>query len=303
MTGINQNKDYYGLIYLTTNLVNNKIYIGQTTKIEKWKNGEYKGSGSLIFTAIKKYGIKNFKSDLICYCPHKLTHKESQKELDNLEIFYIKEFNSLCPKGYNLGLGGSGVGKHSKESKEKMSKFNSNKIVVKDKEGKIFKIDKNDSRYTSSELIGVNKGIKFKNVESFKNLIQAKNPITGEKFRIKKDDPRWLSGELVGTNKGKVVSQETKEKISKATVGKIISKFTKNKLSKAAKGKVVSQETKEKISKALIGSCLSQETKEKISKSNRGKSHAISQETKEKISKATKGRVAWNKGKSMSGNK
>ena len=43
-----------GYIYLTTNLINNKRYIGMTTK----NDSNYFGSGKLIKWAIKKYGKK-----------------------------------------------------------------------------------------------------------------------------------------------------------------------------------------------------------------------------------------------------
>lgn len=46
----------YGYIYLTTNLINNKKYIGQH-KATKFSES-YKGSGSFITKAFKKYGNK-----------------------------------------------------------------------------------------------------------------------------------------------------------------------------------------------------------------------------------------------------
>jgi hypothetical protein len=69
---------------------------------------------------------------------------------------------------------------------------------------------------------------------------------------------------------GKVVSEETKEKISKANTGKVLSEETKEKMSKTHTGKVVSAETKERISKARTGKVHSKETKEKMSKAMRG---------------------------------
>jgi hypothetical protein len=47
---------FQGIIYLTTNQINGKIYIGQTSIN---KHG-YIGSGKLLKKAIKKYGKNNF---------------------------------------------------------------------------------------------------------------------------------------------------------------------------------------------------------------------------------------------------
>lgn len=43
-------------IYLTTNTINGKKYIGMCTRDDDW----YFGSGKLIKSAIKKYGKENF---------------------------------------------------------------------------------------------------------------------------------------------------------------------------------------------------------------------------------------------------
>lgn len=50
----------YGFIYITTNHINGKQYIGQRKydKKEKWKN--YLGSGIILTRAIEKYGKENF---------------------------------------------------------------------------------------------------------------------------------------------------------------------------------------------------------------------------------------------------
>lgn len=85
-------------IYKTTNLINNKIYIGQTMR---QNSDDYLGSGTIIKRAIKKYGSENFKKEIIQTC-------ESKEELDIQEKFWINELNSIRPNGYNICDGGQG---------------------------------------------------------------------------------------------------------------------------------------------------------------------------------------------------
>jgi group I intron endonuclease len=115
----------YGRIYLITNLINNKKYIGQTiNSIEKRfsehcsraKNKKY--SNTAIIHAINKYGKENFTIEQIDIA-------YSQKELNILEGVYISWFKSLAPYGYNLTniINGKGSFKPSKETIEKLKKY------------------------------------------------------------------------------------------------------------------------------------------------------------------------------------
>jgi group I intron endonuclease len=84
-----------GRVYLVTNTVNGKQYVGQTvTKYSK------QGHGHAIRDAYKKYGRKCFSYETVLgdvTCP---------KLLDFAEQFWIKVFGSLAPNGYNLEAGG-----------------------------------------------------------------------------------------------------------------------------------------------------------------------------------------------------
>lgn len=60
---------------------------------------------------IQKYGIENFKKEVLA--------TSTEDMLDELEIEFIKKYNTLCPHGYNTSTGGT-RGKHCKESCEKM---------------------------------------------------------------------------------------------------------------------------------------------------------------------------------------
>ena len=57
------NISYIGYIYKTSNLINNKIYIGkrQKSKFDKY----YLGSGKKLKSAIQHYGKENFKCEVI----------------------------------------------------------------------------------------------------------------------------------------------------------------------------------------------------------------------------------------------
>jgi len=69
--------DPYGFIYITTNLVNGKKYIGQKKFIRQWEY--YLGSGRHLKNAINKYGKENFIREIIAIA-------YSKEEADKLEI-------------------------------------------------------------------------------------------------------------------------------------------------------------------------------------------------------------------------
>jgi hypothetical protein len=88
----------YGYIYETTNLLNNKKYIGQ----KKGKfNGCYYGSGLILKKAIQKHGIGSFNIKV-------LTSAENKAKLDELERSYIAEYRRIFGRRglYNIANGG-----------------------------------------------------------------------------------------------------------------------------------------------------------------------------------------------------
>lgn len=106
----------YGFIYITTNNINGKKYIGQKKFNVQWKN--YLGSGTHLLRSINKYGRDNFTREIVAIAYSKL-------ELDKLEIEFIKNHNAVDSKYYyNIGHGGgsnfAGLS-HTDETKLKMS--------------------------------------------------------------------------------------------------------------------------------------------------------------------------------------
>ena len=93
-------------VYMHRNLINGKIYIGQTNNPKKsWgSNGaRYKprpNEESRFWKAIQKYGWKNFEHII-------LGEYETREETNEAEIEFIKQYNSTNPDiGYNISSGG-----------------------------------------------------------------------------------------------------------------------------------------------------------------------------------------------------
>jgi hypothetical protein len=86
------------IVYKTTNILNNKIYVGKDER----EDPNYIGSGVILHRAIKKYGKHNFKKEIIEHC-------DNLQQLNDREQFWIKSFNSTDKKiGYNITIGGDG---------------------------------------------------------------------------------------------------------------------------------------------------------------------------------------------------
>lgn len=92
----------YGYIYLTTNKINNKKYIGKHKSAEFDK--KYIGSGTVLLEAIKHYGIENFNTEILECC-------DTLDELNAREFYYISINDAVKSKEYyNLKDGGEGGG-------------------------------------------------------------------------------------------------------------------------------------------------------------------------------------------------
>ena len=91
-----------GYIYLITNKINGKQYVGQTLREDiytRWKQHfNKKAIGRCLRSAYFKHGIENFKFQIICICFDDYCNK--------FEKEYIQKFNTISPNGYNLSEGG-----------------------------------------------------------------------------------------------------------------------------------------------------------------------------------------------------
>lgn len=100
-------------------MINLKSYIGQTIYglEERWAQHNSKSSGCrAISNALHKYGKEKFSIEIITIC-------NSLSELNEKESYFIKEFNTLAPNGYNLTSGGDAK-VLAEESRERISLAN-----------------------------------------------------------------------------------------------------------------------------------------------------------------------------------
>lgn len=109
-------------MYITTNLINNRQYVGSHATNNL--NDGYLGSGRYFLKAINKYHPKNFKKEILEECRDILSARK-------LEEHYIIKYNTLYPNGYNISPKG-GIGFNgavlSESTKEKIGKGNKGKI-------------------------------------------------------------------------------------------------------------------------------------------------------------------------------
>ena len=126
-----------GWVYLITNKINNKCYIGQTIspRVEKRWSGHRRKPQGLLKCAFEKYGLENFKFETI----HEVCDAENMREtLDSLEIKEISERNTGAPNGYNLEKGGTKNKNCTNEiTRKKMSESHIGKIHTDDTKHKI----------------------------------------------------------------------------------------------------------------------------------------------------------------------
>lgn len=92
-------------IYKITNLINGKIYIGQTNNPKRREREHFSlapsiledNNGKILYNALLKYGPQNFSFEII---------EDKCEDYNEKEKFWIKTLNTLIPFGYNMTEGG-----------------------------------------------------------------------------------------------------------------------------------------------------------------------------------------------------
>jgi group I intron endonuclease len=251
-----------GIIYMASNIINGKVYIGKTiTSLDarKWQH-EHKRSNCTYFKrAIEKYGKDSFRWDII-------DSGRSAEQLNQLENWWIEYMESANPEhGYNLMSGGIGS-LQSEDTRKKISM--ALKGIKKSPEAR-----KNMSKAIAEvyrkrrELLGLEPKKEKKNSN-------------GERLPISEETKRKMSLSHMGQSRK--MSDETRYKLSIFRTGKSqghgwtlppISEETRKKLSESHKGQVswnkgkkATEESRKNMSIAHIGQCRpqSEETRRKL---------------------------------------
>ena len=294
-----QNNENVYYLYQHTNLINGKIYIGQTRQkpTTRWgSNGSGYKHNKVFYADIQKYGWDNFKHEI-------LGEKLTKKQVDYMERRFIAFLNLQNKEiGYNIAPGGN-LRILTPEAREKIRQSKMGHTVSEETRKKISLAKKGTTHTTSEET-------REKIRQKMLGRIISKE--TKKKIsEAKKGKVPW--------NKGKtnIYSEETLKKISEKKKGQIPPnkgiKMSKEQYEKCKntmfqkgtvpwnKGLSMSEETREKLiqslkkhpSKGFTGGHHSEGTKEKARQRMLGKK--MSEETRKKMSEAHKRRWLKNK--------
>ena len=203
-------------IYKITN-PNGKVYVGQSIDIERrWS--KYKlfncSNQTKLLNSLKKYGIEFHIFEIIEEC--------DISSLNELERYWQEYYNAIT-NGLNCRLTETHdkSGKLSNETKSKISKSNTGKIMSDASRKKMSIAKQNMTDETKHKIsqsqIGKNAG--------------KDNPMYGKKHTFETIE------KIKEKRKQQIITEETKKKLSEAGKLRIWSDVTKQKISKANKGK------------------------------------------------------------------
>lgn len=193
------------IIYKVTNLKNNKVYIGQSTRSLKERRRYHYlearriNDNTYFHNALNKYNPDDFKWEIL------EDNVIDQEELNKLEIQYIQQYQSFDKsKGYNLKLGGNGGGMNTDATKKK--------IGLKTKE-------RWQNREIAKRMLeGLRKGTQTVKEQSVNYYIERICPCCNKTFKVKPSEKKkFCSKECqyknykttnCGLSKARVVNQQ-----------------------------------------------------------------------------------------------
>lgn len=181
---------YY--VYCHTNKLNSKKYIGITSRVpeKRWGNNGYNYKSSPHFYyAIQKYGWDGFEHEILFVYKDKTKAEEKERELISINKTFIPQY------GYNIEMGGNYKGKHSKETRQKISESKIGKprsAETKEKVSKGLKGKMTGSKNAKSKMV-----MCVETGEIFESTTAAANNVGTDQSSIS----RCCSGSLKTTRK------------------------------------------------------------------------------------------------------
>lgn len=220
-----------GIIYCFTNKINQKKYIGQTINPQQrynahksnYKNIKNKEYDSLLHRAFRKYGFDNFTYEIL------VKDINDINILNELEIYYIKYFNTKTPNGYNVEIGGKNSSKpktleHKKKEIWGQAKLNEKEVIElrkayanKESPTKIYN-EKYKDRIHYNSFLNIWSGRRY-------SLIMPEVFEKGRHTKLTKEIVKKIREEREKTNLS-YDKLAQKYNISKSTVADIITKRT-----------------------------------------------------------------------------
>lgn len=235
----------YHYFYKITNLVNGKFYYG-VHNTDNLDDG-YMGSGVALHKAFKKYGISNFKKEILKFFDTLEDAFKYEEKIVNKELTRLQECYNVIPGGKYFDTTGLATVKDSSGNcfdvsvddpryiSGELVSVSTNRVTVIDENGNTKSVFKNDPKYIDGIYVPFTKGKVTVTDESGKHFyisLTDENYINGKYVSIRKnmvpavdssgnqtivsiDDPRYISGELVHNWVGRKHTEETKNKIKK----------------------------------------------------------------------------------------
>lgn len=180
-------------IYKWTNLINNKVYVGQSINIQARKAEHIKLSKDMTYStniakALRKYGVENFIFEIIEEC--------DRNSLDSREKYWIEHYDSLNKdKGYNM-----------LEVGEIPNSIGSNNPMAK---------------LTEADVLDIRNQIYLNKIDSLTVFNQYSHLISFDTFRKVRDGATWrnvdtsMIGKIEVERKGQPKAKLTKEDVLK----------------------------------------------------------------------------------------
>lgn len=191
----------FNYVYITTNLVNGKQYVGDHSTNNL--NDSYLGGGRLFKLKMNEYGKENFKKEILEFF-------NSKEDAFNAQEKYIIQYNTLVPNGYNISpKGGHDVlGSVSELTKQKISKKQKGRKLTEEHKQKLKGPKSNEHKQSLKE--------------NHADISGEKNPMYGKKHS--KETKQKLSAKAslrTGSKNsffGKHHSKETIDKINNTKI-------------------------------------------------------------------------------------